>query len=598
MPDGSSLLKTRFTSAVAEVDRYLRSLDPAVRPLSRERLSARLHAEAGWRLPLGDDLDEGGHEVDLVVDRAFPRTMPTVYLVRPPPLNTWPHVEASGKLCLWADGVLPGDQTPTQIVDDTLGKAWKLLTDCASGANAADFLDESLSYWSRATTPKTPDVWTILQPTGPCREITVLAGRGQLLAADTDADADAWLLNSANMALKRRSHGLLAWLPQALMPAEYPNSASDLLKLLADKAPEALPVLEAAAVKEPQTLWVLLGAETLNGPALAAVALERGRRRKPIDKGFRPGKMPGSMALRKWLPGCSLLRLSVERCDAAWVHGRGRDPRFEVLRHAKVAVLGCGSVGAKVALDLVTAGVGNIVLVDPQTLKAANAGRHVLGLAHVGRAKALALGTMLRRQFPHILSVQAFDDSWEDVHKRSFRFLEDCDLVVAALGDWSSEATLNEWHIGLGRRMPVVYAWTEAHAVAGHAVQIGQSGGCLACGMLPSGHPHLRVVDWPAGVAMLPEPACGGSFSPYGPVELAFATTLASELALDALVSPVTSSRYRVWAAREERVASASGTWTEQWLEGDQARTRGGFVEERRWPHRPACEACGSGGTV
>ena len=118
---------------------------------------------------MGDELDEGAHEVDIVVDRAFPRTMPTVYLVRPPPLNTWPHVEANGKLCLWADGVLPGDQPPTQIVDDTLVKAWKLLTDCASGANAADFRDEFLSYWNRATTPKAPEVWTILRPTGPCR---------------------------------------------------------------------------------------------------------------------------------------------------------------------------------------------------------------------------------------------------------------------------------------------------------------------------------------------------------------------------------------------------------------------------------------------
>ena len=343
---------------------------------------------------------------------------------------------------------------------------------------------------------------------------------------------------------------------------------------------------------------MLLGAPTPNGPALAAVALERDGRRTGIGKGFRPGRVPGDTAMKRWLPGSSLLRAQVERCDAAWVHGRDRDPRFERLRKAKVAVLGCGSVGAKVALDLVTAGVGNIVLIDPQTLKAANAGRHVLGLAHVGHAKATALGTLLRRQFPHILSVQPFVERWEDACRRSFELLEGCDLVVAALGDWSSEAALNDWHVGIGRRVPVVYAWTEPQAVAGHAVQVGSSGGCLACGILPSGQPHLRLVDWPEGAAVLPEPACGASFSPYGPIELSFATTLASELALDALVAPSSSTRYRVWAAQKERVASLSGRWSKDWIAGDPARASGGFVEERSWPYRSLCEECGGGGTA
>lgn len=583
--------------AVAEADDFLRSLDPAVRPLSRSRLAGRVRAEAGWRLPLGSDRDDGGYEIDLVVDRAFPRAMPTVYLVTPPPLNTWPHVEADGKLCLWSEGVLPGSQTPTEIIGDTLGKAWELLEDSASGANAHHFQDEFLSYWNRAITPRALYVLSTIQPSGPCRRITVLAGSGQVFAADNDADADAWLLNSAGTDFKSRSHGVLAWLPEALMPSEYPGSVADLLTLLASRSPDALPVLESVVARDPQVIWVILGATTPNGPALAAVALERGRRRSTVGKGYRPGKVPGGIALKRWLPGSSLLRAEVERCDATWVHGRGRDPRFEILRKAKVAVLGCGSVGARVALDLVTAGVGNIVLIDPQTLKAANAGRHVLGLAHVGRAKARALGTLLRRQFPHILSVQTFAERWEDAQRHSFELLEGCDLVVVALGDWSSEAALNEWHVGVGRRVPVVYAWTEAQAVAGHAVQIGASGGCLACGVLPSGHPYLRLVDWRDGDTMLPEPACGGSFSPYGPVELSFATTLASELALDALVTPTTASRYRVWVARAERVAALSGRWNQEWLAGDPARGRGGIVEERSWPHRSVCEDCGGGGT-
>ena len=140
-------------------------------------------------MPLGGERDEGGWEVDLVVDRAFHRIMPTVYLVVAPPVNTWPHVEADGRLCLWPEGVLPGDLTATEIVADALGKAWTLLADSVSGSNASDFRDEFLSYWNRAASPRAPLVLSTVRPSGPCRRITVLTGLGKVLAAEGDSEA-------------------------------------------------------------------------------------------------------------------------------------------------------------------------------------------------------------------------------------------------------------------------------------------------------------------------------------------------------------------------------------------------------------------------
>ena len=46
-------------------------------------------------------------------------------------------------------------------------------------------------------------------------------------------------------------------------------------------------------------------------------------------------------------------------------------PAIARLRNATVAVFGCGSVGAPVAINLARAGVGKLVLVDKQTLKGA-----------------------------------------------------------------------------------------------------------------------------------------------------------------------------------------------------------------------------------
>src|SRR4051812_39736412 len=68
---------------------------------------------------------------------------------------------------------------------------------------------------------------------------------------------------------------------------------------------------------------------------------------------------------------------------------------------SNVTVLGCGSVGAPVAVALAQAGVGRINLVDHDALAWANVGRHPLGAPSLGRNKAEALAAKLRSDFPH-----------------------------------------------------------------------------------------------------------------------------------------------------------------------------------------------------
>ena len=50
---------------------------------------------------------------------------------------------------------------------------------------------------------------------------------------------------------------------------------------------------------------------------------------------------------------------------------------------------------------------------------------------------------------------------------------------IAATGSWPADNALNRWHIDQGRRRAILYAWTEAHACAGHAVAIAREGGCF-----------------------------------------------------------------------------------------------------------------------
>ena len=54
-----------------------------------------------------------------------------------------------------------------------------------------------------------------------------------------------------------------------------------------------------------------------------------------------------------------------------------------------MVIVGCGSVGAPVAIALAQAGVGRFILLDPDILKPSNISRHPLGAQYLGRMKVV-----------------------------------------------------------------------------------------------------------------------------------------------------------------------------------------------------------------
>src|SRR5206468_2144554 len=143
--------------------------------------------------------------------------------------------------------------------------------------------------------------------------------------------------------------------------------------------------------------------------------------RDHMTRGFRPGKVPHKLVIRRRFGGTALVKSSVERADAAWIHGRDQDARLPRLRDATVAILGCGSVGAPVALQLASAGVGRLLLVDPDRLRWANVGRHPLGASDIDKHKSSALAERILSSYPHALGVDSLTCRWQDAGPESLR---------------------------------------------------------------------------------------------------------------------------------------------------------------------------------
>lgn len=558
---------------------------------------------AAWRISVVFS-DGVTRRIDVVAGAQFPTTPVRTALVDHPEPMTWPHVEGDGILCLLPNMAEWDPDDPSEVAMDLLNRSVRLIEELLEGSIVErDFREEFVTYWAYKVHSQGENLLSLIAPGPPSRVVRVWRGKGlEIVGEDQDAIANLVRRRFGDKTPVKTEAAAFVWLDAPLLPAEYPETAADLYGVADRMGVEAKSALEQAASEEPDEVLALLGAIGRGGAALIGVKALNPRCRKgrprapdePLSIGFRPRHTPQELLLGRFFGNVPVVRTLVQRADAGWVHGRGRDSRTKRLLGATIVVVGCGSVGAPVACALAQAGAGRIVLVDPEVLSWPNVGRHPLGAANVGSNKAEALAERLRTDYPH-LTVEHRACGLHHLISHEAELLAGADLIVAATGNWVAESALNRWHVRQERAQPVLYGWTEAHACAGHAVAIGKEDGCLQCHIGRTGAPDLTVVEWPnGGDVHQEEPACGAHYQPYGPVELAYVTAMIAEAALDCLLDRPGRSFSRVFVASPRRIATLGGRLTQQWRSRFGERDGGVRTVDRPWP-AASCAACGPG---
>jgi molybdopterin/thiamine biosynthesis adenylyltransferase len=603
MPDESSAVARYLRDGIRKIESFLLRECGACRVPDAElpALEGRFLI-AGWQLVI--ETPAGQRRVNICVDQQFPFSVPRFFLVDRPPFMEWPHIEKDGLMCL-PNGSVGKYLQPENVAGELLRDAYRLICACESGALENDFRTEFYSYWNRRLSEEGRSVQSLVRTCGPSRLVRVWCGKGFIVAGENEHEVLSWL---------RKRHGnetefdltvgaALLWLERPLLPQEYPTTAADLYRLAASV--QNGKNLMAQLGMSPGPFYFLIGAESGNGPCLAAVRTLkptstnlRGRKRDRSTDGFRPGKVPASLqATRIFSSEAPATRMKLERIDAEWIHGRGLDPRQRELHAKTLLVFGCGSIGAPIAQQLLMAGVGRLILVDPEDLSWANVGRHPLGADHVGSKKAVALAEVLQKAYPHA-HIEAHPMTSHEFLEKHPELVASSDLIICAIADWKAELELNLRQISKEIVSPILYTWTESHACAGHAVLVYSGGPCLQCGFSMSGDSKLRVTKWSKEETERREPACGAVFQPYGPVELLGTILAAAGLALDGLLKKVSSATHRVWAGPEVLLTDAGGAWSPQWIGEDSRRARGAFQEDRLWERDPYCVICGENAHV
>lgn len=183
---------------------------------------------------------------------------------------------------------------------------------------------------------------------------------------------------------------------------------------------------------------------------------------------------------------------------------------LERLRALAIAVIGCGSIGGRVAVLLARMGIGGLLLVDPKSYKPASLTTHEIGPEDVGKPKALAVARRCKAASP-TTRVTAFPGPVEALDLAA---LGDASAVAMAPDLLSVEIEVGQRCLWLGK--PLIHASVHGPTLTVQVRFFGNATGAGACPRCLYGSAELELLarqarfsceGGPAAAAPLPHEA-------------------------------------------------------------------------------------------
>ena len=498
-------------------------------------------------------LDCGSHgQVAVRVDlpAKFPYDLPRIYVDRNDLQCRIPHVEKSGKICIAPDnGILIDSSRPVAILTEALEKAAATISSGLSKTNHIDFIKEFLAYWDIGLTE---GLLSICIADGPTRVIfwgLVSEWQGykntNSLVSDDRDQGERWA-GAYGKKVQRLGDAIFVRLETSPLPPDFDElyTVGNILDIVRTHAGmESAKLFDKWLVEAslPATVILSIPLPSELGRGIVGVKLPRtyGAAAKEAVKGYKKiGKVPAARQL-EFSKDHKAPRLFVTRLDKGYLVPRSGGS-VDIDKFS-VAIVGCGSIGSCIAEMLARLGVGELRIVDHDTLKPENIHRHSLGFNWIGMNKAEAMRASLGFRYPH-LRVRFDPRKVQDVLTVQPSFITEANLVIIALGDENQERALNQH---LGKTQPRVHAWVEPLGLAQHVLVTGLKGGggCYEC--LFESNEEVGVMNGAALAATGQDfqrsfAGCGGTFSIFSAVDASQAASFAAMLTVNILTGTLT----------------------------------------------------------
>lgn len=488
----------------------------------------------------------------------FPDVLPKLFIQRADLSRRIAHLEQSGKLCVAPDtGLLLDANRPQALVQYVLDRASAEISRGISGTSDPELQQEFFAYWEATDSHHT---YSLCDVDGPARVVTLLRleqhfgiTERSVLLADIEDEGLRW---ARKLGVPVAGAGSAFFVPisESFPPPEFGDTTTlrailSMIRTSAEKAArDKLREWLHSAVLPATIVLSLPDAEPGMGRRLIGVRIPAPSVKavKQARKGFRRGHVPTDRLLAAG-GGEPVERLSVKRVDLGFIGNRGG--AAGALAKTSVLLVGVGSVGSEIAVQLAALGTGRIFMIDPDVLSPENVHRHALGMRYLWMPKSLGMSVELGMRFPHL----EFDyrvSTLEKALQKEPTLLDGVDLVVIAVGEETLELRLNRLFQGI---VPRVHAWVEPLGIGGHALGCGVAGvnsGCYEC--LFELMPDLGLVNRAAITAPGQEirrslAGCAGTFAPFSALDARRTAIEAAELVVRILDGAEQSSALVTW---------------------------------------------------
>lgn len=148
------------------------------------------------------------------------------------------------------------------------------------------------------------------------------------------------------------------------------------------------------------------------------------------------------------------------------------------LEKKSILIVGLGSGGASIAVELAKAGVGHFVLIDFDRLELHNISRHIAGVNELGRLKTNIVRDAILGKNPYAIIETHEIDILEDVDLID-SLVSQTDLVIAATDSLSSRYLLNA--LIIKHEKVGLFGRAVTRAEGGDVLRVRKGGPCYAC---------------------------------------------------------------------------------------------------------------------
>ncbi|HEY2236968.1 MAG TPA: ThiF family adenylyltransferase [Candidatus Angelobacter sp.] len=221
------------------------------------------------------------------------------------------------------------------------------------------------------------------------------------------------------------------------------------------------------------------------------------------------------------------------------VGGNPRIPKLQALAEKKVVLVGCGSMGSKIAVALAATGVESFGIVDFDFMEPANSVRHELGVESFGIPKPNALQRRLIEANPRVWNKVEVSDLLIGQTKRTGKeelfhgILASASLVIDSTGDHGVSRFLNDLCSELN--VPQIYASVTNGAWSGEVIRvIPRRTACWLCWLWE--YENQRPSGEPAPGPGVFAPGCDHPTFTGTTYDVGIVANLASSLAVDTLL--------------------------------------------------------------